>query len=229
VDTYYSCSLCQSYAPNHVCVITPERLGLCGAYNWLDGKAAFEINPTGGNQPVAKGAVVMEAEGEFKGVNEFVHKFSQRTVERVCLYSMMDAPMTSCGCFEVILSILPEANGIMAVNREFRGMTPCGMPFTTLAGSVGGGNVTPGFLGVGRLYIGSPKFIRSDGGIRRLVWMPKELKEQLREAITKQGEDLGIPDLVDRIADETVGETAEQILPFLTEKQHPALEMEPML
>ena len=228
VDTYYSCTLCQSYAPNHVCIITPERLGLCGAYNWLDGKAAYEINPTGGNQPVAKGAQVLEAEGEFKGVNDFVHKYSQRTVDRVCLYSMMDAPMTSCGCFEVILSILPEANGIMAVNREYRGMTPCGMPFTTLAGSVGGGNVTPGFLGVGRLYIGSPKFIRSDGGIRRLVWMPKELKDQLREAINKQGEALGVPDLADRIADETVGETGEQILPFLTEKQHPALEMEPM-
>jgi len=229
VDTYYSCTLCQSYAPNHVCIITPERLGLCGAYNWLDGKAAYEINPTGGNQPVAKGAQILEAEGEFKGVNEFVYKYSQRTVDRVCLYSMMDAPMTSCGCFEVILSILPEANGIMAVNREYRGMTPCGMPFTTLAGSVGGGNVTPGFLGVGRLYLGSPKFIRSDGGIRRLVWMPKELKDQLRDAITKQGEGLGIPDLADRIADETVGETSDQILPFLTEKQHPALTMESML
>lgn len=228
-DTYYSCLLCQSYAPNHVCIITPERLGLCGAYNWLDGKAAYEINPTGGNQPVQKGAAIQEQAGEFRGVNEFVHKFSQRTVDRVCLYSMMDAPMTSCGCFEVILSILPEANGIMAVNREYRGMTPCGMPFTTLAGSVGGGNITPGFLGVGRLYIGSPKFIQADGGIKRLVWMPKELKDQLREAITKRGEEIGIPDLIDRIADETVGETGEQILPFLTEKKHPALEMEPML
>jgi acetyl-CoA synthase len=229
IDTYYSCTLCQSYAPNHVCIITPERLGLCGAYNWLDGKAAYEINPTGGNQPVAKGAAILEQPGEFKGVNEFVHKNSQRTVERVCLYSMMDAPMTSCGCFEVILSIMPEANGIMAVNREFRGMTPCGMPFTTLAGSVGGGNVTPGFLGVGRLYITSPKFIRSDGGLKRLVWMPKELKDQLHDALVKRGEEMGIPDFIDRIADESVGETPDQILPWLTEKKHPALEMEPML
>lgn len=229
IDTYYSCTLCQSYAPNHVCVITPERLGLCGAYNWLDGKAAYEINPTGGNQPVQKGATVLDEAGEFKGVNEFVHKHSQRTIDRVCLYSMMDAPMTSCGCFEVILSILPETNGIMAVNREYRGMTPCGMPFTTLAGSVGGGNVTPGFLGVGRLYIGSPKFIRSDGGIKRLVWMPKELKDQLHDALVKRGEEIGIPDLIDRIADETVGSTSEEIMPFLMEKKHPALEMDPML
>ena len=137
--------------------------------------------------------------------------------------------MTSCGCFEVILSILPETNGIMAVNREYRGMTPCGMPFTTLAGSVGGGNVTPGFLGVGRLYLGSPKFIQPEGGIKRLVWLPKELKDALRESLTKRGEEIGIPDLVDRIADETVGETSEDILPWLIEKKHPALEMEPML
>lgn len=229
VDTFYSCTLCQSYAPTHVCIITPERLGLCGAYNWLDGKAAYEINPAGGNQPVPKGQVIDPEKGEFRNVNEFVYKFSQRKVDRVCLYSMMDAPMTSCGCFEVILSILPEANGIMAVNREYRGMTPCGMPFTTLAGSVGGGNVTPGFLGVGRLYLGSPKFIQADGGIRRLVWMPKELKDALRESITKQAERIGIPDLVDRIADETVGETSEQILPWLMEKKHPALEMDPIL
>ncbi len=229
VDTFYSCTLCQSYAPTHVCIITPERLGLCGAYNWLDGKAAYEINPTGGNQPVPKGRCLDELKGEFQSINEFVYKYSQRNVERVCLYSMMDAPMTSCGCFEVILAILPEANGIMAVNREYRGMTPCGMAFTTLAGSVGGGNVTPGFLGVGRLYITSPKFIRAEGGLKRLVWMPKELKDQLREGINKRGEEMGIPDLADRIADETVGCTIEEVLPLLTEKQHPALEMESIL
>jgi acetyl-CoA synthase len=229
IDTYYSCTLCQSYAPTHVCVIPPERLGLCGAYNWLDGKAAHQINPAGGNQPIAKGQAISELSGEFRGINDFVSRYSQRKVERVCLYSMMDAPMTSCGCFEVILSIMPEANGVMAVNREYRGMTPCGMPFTTLAGSVGGGNVTPGFLGVGRLYLGSPKFIQADGGIQRLVWMPKELKDALRDSLMQRGEELGIPDLIDRIADETVGETSEAILPWLMEKKHPALEMEPML
>jgi acetyl-CoA synthase len=229
VDTYYSCTLCQSYAPTHVCIITPERLGLCGAYSWLDGKAAYEMRPAGPNQPVPKGQPIDDQRGEFASINEFVYKASQRTVERVCLYSMMDAPMTSCGCFEVILAILPECNGIMAVNREYRGMTPCGMAFTTLAGSVGGGNVTPGFLGVGRLYIPSPKFIRADGGIKRLVWMPKELKDELYERLKQRGEQIGIPDLVDRIADDTVGTTTEEILPWLQEKQHPALEMEPML
>lgn len=39
VDVYYSCILCQAFAPSHVCVVTPERLGLCGAVSWLDAKA----------------------------------------------------------------------------------------------------------------------------------------------------------------------------------------------
>ncbi|MBC7289346.1 MAG: CO dehydrogenase/CO-methylating acetyl-CoA synthase complex subunit beta, partial [Armatimonadetes bacterium] len=229
VDTYYSCTLCQSYAPTHVCIITPERLGLCGAYSWLDGKAAYEMNPAGANQPVPKRGLVDEEKGEYQSINEFVYQASQRTVERVCLYSMMDAPMTSCGCFEVILAILPECNGIMAVNREYKGMTPCGMAFTTLAGSVGGGNVTPGFLGVGRLYLPSRKFIRADGGLKRLVWMPKELKDALYDRLKQRSEELGLPQLVDQIATEEVGTSIDEILPWLQEKKHPALEMEPLM
>ena len=38
VDVYYSCILCQAFSPSHVCVVTPERLGLCGAVSWLDAK-----------------------------------------------------------------------------------------------------------------------------------------------------------------------------------------------
>ena len=67
VDTFYSCTLCQSFAPNHVCIISPERLGLCGAYNWLDGKAAYEINPHGPNQPIKKGAVHRRRYGRVGG------------------------------------------------------------------------------------------------------------------------------------------------------------------
>ncbi len=55
IETYYSCTLCQSFAPTHVCVISPERTGLCGAYNWLDCKASNEINPTGPNKPIQMG------------------------------------------------------------------------------------------------------------------------------------------------------------------------------
>jgi len=228
VDTFYSCTLCQSYAPNHVCVISPERLGLCGAYNWLDGRAAFEINPAGPNQPVVKGRVIDGKKGQWEGVNEFVYNASSKNVERFNAYSLMEDPMTSCGCFECILAILPECNGVMIVNREHPGMTPCGMPFTTLAGSVGGGLQTPGFLGIGRLYISSRKFISAEGGQPRIVWMPKELKADIAERFSKRAAELGEPDLIEKIADETVATTTEELLAFLQEKDHPALKMDPL-
>jgi acetyl-CoA synthase len=228
-ETYYSCTLCQSFAPSHVCVVTPERTGLCGAYSWLDCKASFEINPTGPNQPITKGRVLDQVKGQWEGVNEFIQTASRGKVERYNAYSIMDEPMTSCGCFECIAAIAPICNGVMTVDRDYTAMTPCGMKFTTLAGSVGGGGVTPGFVGHSKLYIVSDKFIKAEGGVQRLVWMPKKLKEELAEKINKRGQAWGVENLVDKIADETVGTTEEEILPFLEEKGHPALTMDPMM
>ncbi len=229
VDMFYSCKLCQSYAPNHVCIISPERLGLCGAYNWLDGKAASEINPTGGNEPVSKGSCLSEEKGEWQGINDYLYVKSNKALSRFSLYSMIDAPTTSCGCFECIVALIPEANGIMIVNRGFSGMTPCGMKFTTLAGSVGGGEQVPGFIGVGRLYITSKKFISAEGGFKRIVWMTKELKDALSDKLKKCAEEIGEPDFVEKIADETIATTTEELLPYLQKVNHPALSMEPMM
>ena len=228
VDTFYSCTMCQSFAPNHVCVITPERLGLCGAYNWLDGQAAFEINPTGPNQPIVKGRCINERTGQFEGVDKFVYDHTNRTVERFSAYSIMENPMTSCGCFECIVAVVPEANGVMIVNREYGGQTPIGMPFSTLAGSVGGGLQTPGFLGVGRLYLTSRKFISAEGGLPRLVWMPKEMKEAVRERLEARAAERGLAGFVDRVGDETVAITSEELMEHLAKVQHPALTMDPM-
>ena len=229
VDTFYSCTLCQSYAPNHVCVITPEKLGLCGAYNWLDGKAAYEINPKGMNQPIPKGTCLDPVKGEWEGVNKFVYEASHGAIERFCNYSIMEFPTTSCGCFECIIAILPECNGFMVVNRGYSGMTPCGMTFSTLAGSVGGGNQTPGFLGVGRLYLVSKKFLVPEGGLKRIVWMTKELKETLGDKLKKRCEEIGEPDLLDKIADETITTDPQELLEFLTKVNHPALSMPPLM
>lgn len=230
VDTFYSCILCQSFAPNHVCIVTPERVGLCGAVSWLDAKASNEITPTGPNQPIAKGECLDAEKGMWQNVNEYLYTASNRTLEEVNLYTLMDRPMTSCGCFEAILAITPEANGIMVTTREFAGETPCGMSFSTLAGSVGGGLQSPGFMGIGRRYIVSNKFITADGGIARIVWMPKELKEFLRADLTEQAVRQGLgEDFIDKIADETVGCTIDEVLPFLEEKGHPALTMEPIM
>jgi acetyl-CoA synthase len=228
VDVFYSCTLCQTFAPNHVCVISPERLGLCGAYGWLDCKAAKQINPTGCNQPISKGKTINAEMGEWEDVNKFVYEKSNRTVEHYCQYSIMNHPMTSCGCFECIVAIVPEANGFLVVNREYGGMTPIGMAFSTLAGSVGGGLQTPGFLGVGRRYLLSEKFISCEGGFPRIVWMPKELKAEMREQLETRARQLGLPDLIDKIADETIAQDSAGLLEFLQKAQHPALSMPPL-
>ena len=228
VDTFYSCELCQSFAPNHICVITPEKVGLCGAYSWLDTKAAYEIAPSGGNKPIPKGECLDPVNGEWASVNAYVNLRSNRTLERFSMYSMVNNPSTSCGCFECIMAVIPEANGIMVVHRDFSGMTPCGMTFTTLAGSVGGGIQTPGFLGVGKIYLTSKKFISADGGLRRLIWMPKELKELLGEKLIKRVQEIGEPDLIDKIADETTATTSEELMVFLEKVKHPALTLPPL-
>ncbi len=229
VDLFYSCLLCQSFAPSHVCVISPERLGLCGAYNWLDCKAAFEIDPTGGNQPIPKGNMLDSRYGRYSGIDEYLMKASGGAVETLNLYTIMENPMTSCGCFECIVAIIPEANGIMIVQRGHTGMTPVGMKFSTLAGTVGGGTQNPGFMGIGRIFITSKKFLAGDGGIKRIVWMTKNLKESLKEAFGKRAAEEGVPDLLDKIADEDVCEDSEKLLEFLSGVNHPALEMEPIL
>ncbi|MBT4292054.1 CO dehydrogenase/CO-methylating acetyl-CoA synthase complex subunit beta, partial [bacterium] len=173
VETYYSCTLCQSFAPNHVCSVSPERTGLCGAYNWMDCKASFEINPTGPNQPIEKGACIDPVLGQWKGVNDFIYKASRGAVTHYNFYSMVIDPMTTCGCCECIAAMLPSCNGIMTVSRDYAGETPAGMKFTTLAGVMGGGASSPGFVGHSKFNVTQGKFITGDGGLLRMVWMPK--------------------------------------------------------
>jgi acetyl-CoA synthase len=228
-EIYYSCTLCQSFAPNHVCTVSPERTGLCGAYNWMDCKASFEINPTGPNQPIEKGETIDPVLGQWKGVNDFVSKASRGNITHYNFYSLVHDPMTTCGCCECIAAMLPSCNGVMTVGRDYMGETPCGMKFTTLAGVMGGGQSSPGFVGHSKFNITQRKFIVGDGGLFRLVWMPKMLKEELKERLIKRGEELGDPDFINKIADETVGITEEEILPFLEKVGHPALSMDPLI
>jgi len=229
VETYYSCTLCQSFAPNHVCTVSPERTGLCGAYNWMDCKASFEINPTGPNQPIEKGECLDPVLGQWKGVNDFVRKASRGNVDHYNFYSVVHDPMTTCGCCECIAALLPMCNGVMTVHRDYTGETPCGMKFTTLAGVMGGGASSPGFVGHSKFNITQRKFIKGDGGLLRMVWMPKSLKEEIKERLAKIGEELGCPNLYDMIADETVGTTEDEVYAFLEKVGHPALKMDPII
>ena len=230
VDRYYTCILCQSFAPAHCCVVTPERLGLCGAVSWLDAKATNELDPNGPCQPIFKEGCTDERTGRFASVDKAIYDSTHGAVESVTLYSILEDPMTSCGCFECICGIEPMSNGFVIVNREFAGMTPAGMTFGELASCTGGGVQTPGYMGHGRHFISSKKFVSAEGGIQRIVWMPKELKDDVGERLNKTAQELyGIEDFVSYIADETITTDCEELLNWLTEKGHPVLGMEPLM
>jgi acetyl-CoA synthase len=230
VEVFYNCILCQSFSPSHVCVITPERLGLCGAVSWLDAKATNELDPNGPCQVVTKKRVVDENLGIWEDVNEVVNKSSHGALQQVTLYSILQDPMTSCGCFECICGIEPTTNGVIIVNREHTGMTPLGMTFSEMASMTGGGVQTPGFMGHGKHFIASKKFVKAEGGPQRIVWMPKALKEMVGARLNKTAKELyNIDDFAAMIADETVSEDPDSLAAYLAEKGHPVLALEPLM
>jgi len=230
VDVFYTCTLCQSFSPSHVCIVTPERLGLCGAVSWLDAKATKELDPSGPCQIVTKGGLIDENKGSWDDVNAAVNQYSRGALSQVTLYSIMEDPMTSCGCFECICGIEPASNGVIIVNREYTGTTPIGMSFGELASMTGGGVQTPGFMGHGKNFIASKKFMRADGGVERIVWMPKQLKETVAEKLNKTAQELyGIENFTDMIGDEETAPDEEALVEFLSSKGHPALGLDPLM
>ena len=228
-DTFYSCIVCQSFAPFHICTISPERSSPCGSYNWLDCKASSEIDPTGPNKAVLKGKAKDSRLGQWQGINDFVKKASQGKTEYYNLYSIMDKPMPTCEWVECISVVLPLCNGIMIADRDYTGMTPCGMNFKTIVDNIKGELNTPGFMGHSQYNITQRKFIQAEGGIKRIVWMPKILKDKIINRFSAIALEIGIPDLLDRIADDYIGTSEEAILPFLKTKKHPALSLEPLI
>lgn len=216
VDTFYGCTLCQSFAPTNVCVITPDRIALCGAINWFDGRAASKVDPEGPQFSIEKGEVIDAVAGEYSGVNELAKRMSSGEYDRIKLHSFFESPHTSCGCFEVVGFYIPEVDGIAWVDRDFAGTAPNGLQFSTMAGQTGGGKQVVGFLGVGVNYFRSPKFIAADGGWDRVVWMPNLLKQKVLDNIPQE--------LRDKIAtDENVNDI-EALRDFLKKSEHPILE-----
>ncbi len=229
VDQFYTCIMCQAFSPSHVCIVTPERLGLCGAVSWLDAKATNELDPTGPCQIVPKDRCIDEHLGRYEDVDEAVNKYSHGALEHVTLYSLFQDPMTSCGCFECICGVEPVSMGVVITCREHAGMTPLGMTFSEMASMTGGGVQTPGFMGHGKHFIASKKFIAAEGGPGRIVWLPKLLKDQMRERLDATALELyGVENFTDMIADETIcTDDPEQLLNYLSEVGHPVLSMEP--
>jgi len=216
VDEFYSCTLCQSFAPSNVCVISPDRPSLCGAITWFDGRAASKVDPEGPNKAIPKGELIDDIGGEYTGVNNFAREESGGGVDSVKLHSFFDAPHTSCGCFEVIGFYMPEVDGIGFLQRGYPKPAPNGLTFSTMAGQTGGGKQIAGFLGVGMSYFRSNKFLQADGGWNRIVWMPNELKERIGKYI---------PDgLKDKIGTENDVSEIEELKEYLKSKNHPVVE-----
>jgi len=215
VDEFYGCVLCQSFAPPHVCVISPERIANCGAINWFDGRAAAKMDPEGPIFAVPKGECLNPVAGEYAGANEVIHTRSLGAVERVNIHANLEYPHTSCGCFQAICFYIPEVDGFGIVHRDFKGPTVAGQPFTTMAADVSGGRQVEGFSGIALEYMRSPKFYQADGGLYRVVWMPKMIKENLKDAIPEA--------LYDKIATEEDAKDPDELAAFLEEKGHPWL------
>ena len=215
VEEFYGCILCQSFAPTHVCIVTPERIANCGAMTWFDCRAAAKMDPEGPIFPIPKGECLNPIKGEYAGVNEAANKRSMGTIKRVFLHCNLEYPHTSCGCFQAICFYIPEVDGFGIVHRDFKGVTPIGKPFSTMAGEVSGGRQSEGYCGMALEYMRSRKFYQAEGGMYRVVWMPKEIKERYRDAIPE--------DLYDKIATEEDVSNTDELLAFLEERGHPWL------
>lgn len=213
VEEFYSCALCQSFAPTHICCITPERIANCGAINWFDGKAAYKLDPEGPIQEVKKGECIDPIRGEFTGANQLAVEKSMGAYTRVYLHSAFEYPHTSCGCFQAIWFYIPEVDAFGLVHRDFAGPTVVGVPFSTMAADTSGGRQVEGFLGLALEYLRSPKFLQADGGLKRCVWMPKEIKERYKDAMP--------PDLYDKIATEEDVKNVDELVEFLDRVGHP--------
>ena len=214
VDTFYGCVLCQSFAPTHISIITPDRIANCGAINWFDGRAAAKIDPEGPIFSVPKGDLIDPVKGEYTGANKIEAERSLGTYDRVYLYSAFEHPHTSCGCFEAIVFYIPEVDGFGVVHREFKGNTVVGDTFSHMAGETSGGKQVEGRLGTGLEQLRSPKFIQADGGRKRIVWLPKDIKERYKEAFQADG-------VYDKIATEEDVKDTDELLQFLEKVGHP--------
>jgi acetyl-CoA decarbonylase/synthase complex subunit beta len=216
VEDFYGCTLCQSFAPTHCCVITPQRYSNCGSISWFDGRASARVDPKGPVFRIEKGECLDPSKGEYTGINTTLKEKTLGEITRVWLYTAFDYPHTSCGCFEAVAFYIPEVDGLGIVDRGFKEATVNGLPFSTLADSTAGGRQVDGFHGISIEYMRSPKFLQVNGGWNRIVWMPAAVKERVKDFIPKE--------VVDKIATENDAKTVDELKAFLEEQEHPVVQ-----
>jgi hypothetical protein len=183
VSEFVTCVGCSAFAPDHVCILTPERPPQCGrAYEFIKTGALygyddmtnihhrelhFGVNSFG---TCSKGDVLDPTAGEWSGANQAAARLTGGRITRVQLHSLDQAPHTGCGCFQLILfkTDLPKP-GIGIMERGYKGCAPDGRTWRDLHYALGG-KQTAGLAGAAWGYLQSPKFLAAYGGRKSVVW-----------------------------------------------------------
>jgi len=180
VDEFYGCVSCQINLPNHVCVISPERPSPCGTI-WGEAKAANELEIVNYYFEMKKGDKI---NGEYKSINKKVEEISEGKIKRIKLHSLLKNPPSTGLYSELIIFYIPEKDGFGIVDRGYKHKTPIGLSFDEIEKIVIGKQVE-GFVGVSCAYLKSPKFLKDDGGWRKVVWASPKVYEYIKDFVDK--------------------------------------------
>jgi acetyl-CoA decarbonylase/synthase complex subunit beta len=90
------------------------------------------------------------------------------------------------------------------------------VPFSKIAGMMSGGVQNHGFKGISVSAMREPRFLQGDGGWDRIVWMPKDVKMEVADAIPEE--------VYDKIATEEDCIDPADLENWLREKKHPIVE-----
>ena len=175
VTDFYTCTSCQYYLPNHVCIISPDRPSPCGTL-WLEAKAAEELQSVHYYSGVEKGDEV-DCD-EFSGVDAAVKNITGGKVERVRLHSVLSSPPLTGLYSQAIVFYIPEKDGFGIVDRNYKKKTPVGLTFDEMERIIAGQQVE-GFVGISFAYMRSKKFLKRDGEWKRVVWVSPEVHARI--------------------------------------------------
>jgi acetyl-CoA decarbonylase/synthase complex subunit beta len=190
MDEFVTCTGCSPFAPDHVCVLTPQRPPQCGRpyemiktgalYGYDDMTHIHHRRGQGGLNSFGacrRGRAINAAAGEWEGVNQAVGRLSGGRTTRVQLHSLAVAPHTGCGCFRLICFRMAQpAPNIGIMDSKFDGRAPDGRTWRDLHYALGG-KQAPGLAGGAFAYLKSPKFLAGDGGWESVAWVSPKVAE----------------------------------------------------
>ncbi|NLW71212.1 MAG: hypothetical protein GX061_09055 [Eubacteriaceae bacterium] len=244
---FYVCSLCRAYCPRHVCIITPERPSLCGRIDYMRAKAMYAADKNSAIRPIDSSVCTNAESGSYPEVNSVLKQALGEEYDQTSLYSLTDKPVSGFAGAQCVVAKLPSGMGVIIADRDYKGPTPYGylteetpgektdgennegeektvgtMSYIELAAFSDEGKPRPGFISASKQFITSDKFMKKEGGIKRVLWMPKALKDELKDEINAAADDVNF---YHRIFDETKFTTEAEMLEKAEEQNHPGVMM----